>query len=184
VDSLVVCSGCLHSTARYTRARSWGSYEGNLRRVIQSFKFEGLERLATPLSEFLTQCYVQHFSEIDWIVPVPLHPRRTRQRGFDQTLILAKSLSTRVGIPLLRCIRRSRYTAPQFGLDHVRRRQNVRGAFEVMKRSELEGRSVLLVDDVMTTGATVEEISGVLLRDSEPKEVQVLTVARVSKIVL
>ena len=141
-------------------------------------------RLAAPLSEFLRQCQEQYFSDIDWIVPVPLHPKRVRQRGFDQTLLLATSLSHQACIPLLQCVRRRRNTAPQFGLDHAGRQRNVKGAFELRKRHALEGRKVLIIDDVMTTGATVEEISRVLLHDSELREVQVLTVARVSKIVL
>jgi ComF family protein len=178
-----VCARCRNGGFRFHEARSWGLYEGDLRRVIQAFKFEGQSRLAAPLSDFLRECQSGNFPEADWIIPVPLHPRKRRERGFDQTSLLAESLSKKAGIPLAPCIRRIRYTQPQFGLDHLSRRRNIRGAFELNQRWTLDNKRVLLVDDVMTTGATVEEICRVLQLEARTKEILVLTVARVAKLI-
>jgi len=182
LESHALCSSCREGSFRFSEARSWGLYEGELRRVIQAFKFDGHLRLVAPLADFLRQCQSEHFSNPDCIVPVPLHPKRRRQRGFDQTLLLAKSLSAKANIPLLRCIRRARNTVPQFGLNHEDRRRNIKGAFELTKGQGLEGKSILIVDDVMTTGATVEEMCRVLQTKAKPDDVRVLTVARVSKL--
>lgn len=182
LESYAFCHSCRQGSFRFSEARSWGLYEGKLRRVIQAYKFDGHLRLFAPLSDMLRECQSEYFSDSDWIIPVPLHPKRRRQRGFDQTLLLARSLSAKTNIPLLRCVKRTRNTAPQFGLNHEDRRQNIRGAFELIKRQSLEGKRILIVDDVMTTGATVEEICGVLQAGAKPEEIQVLTLARVSKV--
>lgn len=176
-----VCSQCRDGSFRFEKARSWGSYEGELRRLIQAFKFEGYSRLAAPLSDLLRDCQSEYFSDAEWIVPVPLHPERRRKRGYDQTLLLARSLSAKAGIPLSRCIRRTRNTQPQFGLDHISRRRNVRGAFELVHSKRLDGTRILIVDDVMTTGATVNELCRVLQKAISPKELWVLTAARVAR---
>ncbi len=181
-EAQTLCSLCSQGNYRFSEARAWGLYEGELRRVIQAFKFEGYMGLAVPLSDFLRQCQLVHFPDSDWIIPVPLHPKRKRQRGFDQTLLLAGSLSVRARIPLVQCIRRTRNTAPQFGLNHWERSRNVRGAFRLTQKEGLEGARILIVDDVMTTGATVEEMSRLLQETVKPADVQVLTVARVSKL--
>lgn len=183
LDLHAICSGCREGRFSFSKARAWGLYEGELRRIIQAFKFEGYSRLAAPLSDLLLDCQVKNFGDADWILPVPLHPKRRRERGFDQTLLLAKSLSHKADIPLARCLHRTRYTLPQFGLDHESRRRNIREAFKLSRYHELTGKRVLIVDDVMTTGSTVEEISRVLRRWVKPKDVQVLTIARVSKLV-
>jgi ComF family protein len=181
-ESYGFCSICREGgSAVYDEARSWGLYEAELRRVIQAFKFDGHLRLAEPLSDLLRQCQEEYSSAADCIVPVPLHPKRRRERGFDQTLLLARSLSAKMRVPLLRCVRRRRNTVPQFGLNHRERRRNIKGAFELTSRQEVEGSRILIVDDVMTTGATVEEICRVLKR-ANPEAIGVLTVARVSKV--
>jgi ComF family protein len=113
---------------------------------------------------------------------VPSHPKRRAQRGYDQTLILGKSLAKGTGIPLFRSLSRKQNTAPQFGLDWDERRRNVRGAFALRQAHKLAGKRILLVDDVMTTGATVQEICRVLRGQSDVKSIDVLTVARVEKL--
>ncbi len=116
--------------------------------------------------------------DFDWIVPVPTHPRRRRERGYDHTALLAKGLSRRLNLPVFKGVRRIRHTAPQFGLDRADRRGNLRGAFAVSRPERLRGASILLVDDVMTTGATVDEISRTLRRDAGVAGIVVLVVAR------
>lgn len=101
----------------------------------------------------------------DAIVPVPLHIARLRWRGFNQAVLLARPLARSWRIPLEPlALRRSRPTAPQVGLGEVERRRNIAGAFEIRDAAAIRGRRVLLVDDVFTTGATVEECSRVLLK--------------------
>src|SRR4030042_1209375 len=114
---------------------------------------------------------------LDLLIPVPLHPQRLRERGFNQALLLAKELSRRTGIPYFKTIlKKKKPTPPQVNLSGVEREKGLRGAFHVVEKEELLGRSVLLVDDVYTTGATVNECSKVLVKGGAGK-VDVLTLA-------
>jgi ComF family protein len=148
--------------------------------MVQKFKYgrkvslgKSLGRLMTQgCEEFLRECHV------DLIIPVPLHAKRLRWRGFNQSLLLARQVSRLYGVPVdpfTLC--RARETAPQTELSEDERRKNVRGAFATSAEKSLKGRSVLLVDDVYTSGATVNECSRVLIRDGA-REVTVLTLAR------
>ena len=114
-------------------------------------------------------------------MPVPLHPSRRKQRGFDQTLLLSRPLSSWLNVRKFLGLSRVRPTRAQFGLDHRQRRLNVRQAFVLKSKKELAGKTVLLVDDVMTTGATVCEISRVLKREGRVERVRVLTLSRVAR---
>jgi ComF family protein len=112
----------------------------------------------------------------DLLVPVPLHPRRLKERGFNQALLLAKAFPDK---PLAReVLIRVRHTMPQSGLNPKERRENVKRAFTAPRPEEIKGKSVLLIDDVYTTGATVRECARIL-RQAGALEVAVLTVARV-----
>jgi ComF family protein len=182
LESAALCSYCREGIHGFNHARAWGPYAGNLRRVIQAFKYDGCRRLAAPLGTLLLQCYQTHFSRIDWIIPVPSHPKRRAQRGYDQTLILGKSLAKDTGVLLFRHLSRKRNTAPQYGLDLDQRRRNVRGAFALRQAARLAGKKVLVVDDVMTTGATVQEICSLLQGNSKVKSIDVLTIARVARL--
>ena len=113
----------------------------------------------------------------DAISPVPLHATRRREREFNQAAVLAEFLASRTGKPLLPCLRRTRYTTTQTRLDRQERMENLRGAFSVRHASEVIGRHLLLIDDIFTTGSTVEECSRVL-RNAGAASVRVLTVAR------
>ncbi|MGB7949152.1 MAG: ComF family protein [Candidatus Binatia bacterium] len=122
--------------------------------------------------EFLAECHV------DLIVPVPLHPKRLRWRGFNQSLLLARQVSRKYDVPVDPfLLDRRRETLTQTELTEEERRRNVRGAFETDPKKSLKGRRVLLVDDVYTSGATVNECSRVLMR-AGAREVTVLTLAR------
>ena len=116
--------------------------------------------------------------DVDLMVPVPLHPKRLRWRGFNQSLLLARQVSRRYDVPVDPFVlERRRETVAQTQLTEEERRQNVRGAFEADPKKSLKGRRVLLVDDVYTSGATVNECSRVLMR-AGAREVTVLTLAR------
>jgi ComF family protein len=176
-----VCALCRAGPRSFDWARSAGPYEGQLRDVIRKYKFDGFQRLAYPLAERMLQAYSsnQEQFEASCIVPVPLHPKRRRERGFDQTLTLSRVLGSRLRLPVLPVVRRVRHTLPQFGLDRSERKKNVRRAFQVSGAEWIAGARLLLLDDVMTTGATVDEICRLLRETTQVREIMVLTVARV-----
>lgn len=180
LEHFAACSECRRGGRDFDFARSYGPYEGKLRRLIREFKFQGFCWLAAPLATLLEECYRGCAVDLDpqWIVPVPLHPRRKRERGFDQTLMLSRILSRRLGVPVFRGLVRSRYTSPLFGLDVSERKRVIRGAFALREGPPICGSDVLLLDDVMTTGTTVGEISRLLRQATGVKTIMVLTVAR------
>lgn len=163
----------------FEQARSFGSYEGALRALIQRFKYDGYRPLAKPLGRFLEQA-VERLSEqsLDLVVPVPLHRKRQRRRGFNQAELLAVEVARVRRIPLAvkDCVR-VRDTPPQTGLRAAERRKNVAGAFDVPHPERVRGRRVLLVDDVLTTGATASACAQAL-REAGAKGVWVATLAR------
>jgi ComF family protein len=116
--------------------------------------------------------------KVDAILPVPLHRLRLAERGFNQAVDLARPLARVRGVPLLyNALDRVRHTAPQFGLSVPQRRENIRGAFQVPRPHRVKGRRILLVDDIITTGATVAECAKVL-KKAGAAQVAVLALAR------
>jgi ComF family protein len=114
------------------------------------------------------------------LVPVPLHPRKRRERGFNQSELLAEAISARAGVPLVKdALVRRRETGTQTGLSAAARRANVRGAFAVRRRARIEGQRIVLLDDVYTTGATALACAQALLA-AGAREVRLLTLARVA----
>jgi ComF family protein len=175
-----LCSGCLTEERYFTKARALGPYEGLMEEAISRFKYRGSSRLAKVLGTLLAEYNDPDFpfSEFDLILSVPLHPQRLRQRGFNQSLLLARRISRMHSIPLdFTALQRSRPTQPQTQLSGSERQKNIRGAFEVRRPAVIAERHILLIDDVFTTGATVEECSRVLLK-AGAKQVDVLTLTR------
>ena len=175
------CGKCLLSPPPYERARAVGLYEGTLREVIHAMKYRPVFGLVRPLAELLSGQFAVHWSgrAPDALVPVPLHRLRLRRREFDQALALANGLGQAVGIPVWSdTLIRHTPTRSQIGLSATERRRNIRGAFRVQPDHSREGRSLLLIDDVYTTGATAQECARVLRRAGAAR-VDVYTVARV-----
>ena len=175
-----LCSQCLTEERYFTRARAIGPYEGLMADAIHRFKYQGASRLAKPLGTFLAEYKDPEFpfSDFDRILSVPLHPRRLRQRGFNQSLLLARCVSRTHSIPLdFTTLRRTRHTEPQTQLSGSERQKNIRGAFEVRRPEAISEKHILLIDDVFTTGSTVQECAKVLLK-AGAKRVDVLTLAR------
>jgi ComF family protein len=159
------CGACRAHPPPFDHARAVGCYAGPLRQAIHLFKYRGKMSLRRPL----LQLALGHFHELypqaayDAIIPVPLHPGRLRQREFNQAAVLAKGLARHLGSPLLeRVLARARQTRPQVELSGAERRRNVKDAFVVTAPARLAGHVVLLVDDVLTTGATVGEAAKAL----------------------
>lgn len=175
------CGRCRRGLAPFTRGASLGPYEGPLRAVIHELKYRGRRHAARRLARELAaqEAVRRAMSGADTLVPVPLHPRRLRQRGFNQAELLARELARCLGGAVAPgALVRRVDTAAQAGLTAAKRRANVRGAFACRRRALVAGRVVVLVDDVYTTGATARACAQVL-REAGAKEVRVLTVARV-----
>lgn len=181
-----LCGYCLMRSPYFERARAWACYpteaiEGHpLREVLQRFKYGRKLSLGKPLGRLMARDCAPFFHgcAFDVIVPVPLHPKRLRWRGFNQALVLARAVGRGWGVPVDPFILvRSRETPPQTQLAEEERRKNVRGAFALDQRKTVKGKIVLLVDDVYTSGATVNECSRALRRGGA-KGVCVLTLAR------
>lgn len=169
------CADCQSEAPPFDAARAAGVYGGTLRTAIHVYKYELVVALAKPLASFLTQHLELPFP-LDCLCPVPLHPTRERMRGFNQSLLLATSVSAQWGIPHEpHLLTRQQNTLPQMKLPRDERRANVRGAFAV--GGEVRGRSIGLLDDVYTTGSTLAECSRMLKR-AGAERVMVITLAR------
>ena len=160
-------------------AAAVGEYEGSLRDIIHALKYEGRRSIAAPLGALMRSAGAEVLRGADVVVPVPLHPRRQRARGFNQ----ADDLSRVLGLPVLPLLRRVRYTTSQIELPKDERHRNVRDAFELSRAPGAglgaPGSIVVIVDDVSTTGATLEACA-LVLKAAGAKEVRALTAARVA----
>ena len=151
-------TGCVqHGSSRFVIAGP--AYDPTLERILRAFKYEGATRLAPWIAALLPEPPGRGLPS--WremvLAPVPLHPSRRAARGFDQALLLAETASASWGIPVVRALERVREHPAQATLDAARRRVNVRGAFRCADPRAIEGRPVLLLDDVVTTGSTLLE---------------------------
>lgn len=175
-----MCGMCQSHPPAFDLARSFFSYASPVASIIRSFKFHG-EFRAGPrfLGNLLERGWMpRKIRDVDAVVPVPLHWWRRRERGYNQSRLLARALSRHVGAPLIaRKLIRTRYTAQQALLTTKKRRQNVRGAFKVRHKNAFAHLHVLLVDDVMTSGATADECAR-MLKKAGAGRVSVLTLAR------
>ena len=173
------CAACRSDPPDFDMARAWGPYQGELRELLRAYKYRNLRPLAGPMAGLLGEVFdLQFSSSFDWIVPVPLHQERLKGRGYDQALLLGRSLSKKTGIPVLRGIKRKKKTLPQYGLSSNQRKLNTAGAFAIDKRVHLEECSLLVLDDVFTTGSTVSSLCRCLRKSLPVKFIGVLTVAR------
>jgi ComF family protein len=173
------CALCRRGLRGFDAAYCFGAYEGALRRLIHLFKYEKVQTLAGPLSDLLAAAMPRD-QRFDAIAPAPLHWRRRWLRGFNQAELLARRLSKRTGIPMLRALRRVESTRTQAGLSNTARRGNVARAFRARRGAAIEGKRILLVDDVMTTGSTAAACA-LALKRAGAERVALLTVARVDR---
>lgn len=167
------CAG-LHPALRVVRSAVW--YEGWPRKAITQFKYEGESARARHLAELLVPM-VDDFPADAMLTPVPLHRRRERDRGYNQAAFLAEALARPTGRHTSQVLARAEETRQQVGLAAEQRRANVLGAFAIREGADARGRSFVLIDDVMTTGATLGECAAVLDR-AGAAFVGALTVAR------
>lgn len=174
-----LCGRCLIESYSFSKAGSVALYDGKLIDIIYEFKYRGKLGLGGFLSGLLAGGMPYGADELDVIVPVPLYIKKLRSREYNQSAVLAVNLAKSIGVKHdLFSLRKVRDTKPQFELQKEdERRRNVKGAFSVMNGDVFSGKSVLVVDDVFTTGSTSDECARALLK-AGASEVRVLTVAR------
>jgi ComF family protein len=170
-----LCPRCRRSRRAVDRARAIGEYDGALREIIHALKYDGRRSLAAPLAALMRDRGAEVLAGAQWVVPVPLHASRTRDRGFNQAADLARLL----GLPVCRALARVRATPAQTALPAAQRHRNVRGAFGPTREADrLREATVVLIDDVSTTGATLDACARAL-KTAGVFEVRALTAARV-----
>jgi ComF family protein len=174
------CGRCRRGRQPFAAGASLGPYEGPLRVVVQQLKYHGRRRAAARLAGLLVDDAAARplVATSDLVVPVPLHPRRLRERGYNQSALVGRELARLAGVGWCEgALVRRRDTPPQAGRSAAERRRNVEGAFVVRRRSAIDGRVVALVDDVVTTGATARACARALA-SAGASEVRLLTLAR------
>jgi ComF family protein len=178
VDEGYRCELCRVRRPHITAGRAIGDYDGPLRAIVHALKYDGRRSIARPLSALLRRHAGPILSNADVVVPVPLHWSRQWRRGFNQ----AHELAVGLGLPVRSALTRRRHTRSQTGLSAEQRTANVRDAFVVSRRAgRLDALCVVVVDDVSTTGATLEACARVL-KEEGAREVRTLTAARVATV--
>jgi competence protein ComFC len=174
------CSNCGDRQFHFQCCVSPYRARGVVRDLVHRFKYGKEFHLRWPLADLAATAFDDDRLlgvNIDALVPVPLHPTRQREREFTQAEAIAELLARRTGIPLCKAIRRIRYTTTQTQLDREERRENLRDAFSVREPAPVQGRHLIIVDDVFTTGSTVEECARILHR-AGAASIRAVTIAR------
>ena len=175
-----LCDACATSPPRYGQLRTVALYQTTLQVAIHLFKFEKKKVFAHHLIQLInahipTDCSIAAY---DFVLPIPIHKKRMRERGFNQATLLADGIAKVEGVPVLTdALVRKRHTIAQSSLDSAARQQNIVGAFEVRNPDIISGKRLLVIDDVFTTGATIREAVSELWT-ADPAEIDVLTLAR------
>jgi len=177
-SSELFCQRCQQSAPAIDGVRSVAFFEPPLRQAVHALKYRGLRSLAAPLAGLMAVYWRRDSLPAGVIVPVPLHRSRLRERGYNQAALLARALGAEIGLPVREdWLVRTRATLPQVELDASERKKNVADAFQCRNSDAVAGRRVLLIDDVCTTGATLESCS-LALREAGAQSVWAFTLAR------
>lgn len=172
-----LCARCERDPLSLERIHSVFLFQGPLRVAVHRLKYRNGRAVAGPLGRLMAEWWEEQQIPVDVIVPVPLHPRRLRERGYNQATLLAQVLGRRMERPVrAKAVERVRHTRSQMRLDAAERRSNVAGAFQCLD-DRISGRKVLLIDDVCTTGATLDACAKAL-QEAGATWVQALTLAR------
>jgi ComF family protein len=173
------CMMCRLGLKGYDTVYTFGSYEDTLRELIHLFKYGSVRPLAKPLAALCARA-IPFEHAFDVVAPMPLHWRKRWTRGYNQSELLAREIGRRRDVPVKNLVRRVKSTAAQAGLSNSKRRLNVQGAFALRKGVNVKGLRILLVDDVLTTGATASACARVLKR-AGAKHVAIAAVARTDR---
>ena len=159
------CANCAHRELHFECAVAAFRSRGIVRKLVHEFKYSSQLHLRRPIAEWLSETLDDprlHGRRFDMVVPVPLHPARKRERGFNQAEALAELFCARAGLPMMTALERIRYTTTQTAFDRAERMENLRDAFRLRAKTNVQGLRVLLIDDVLTTGSTLSECARVL----------------------
>ncbi|HEX4638825.1 MAG TPA: ComF family protein [Chthoniobacterales bacterium] len=165
ITSAFACANCAHRTLYFETAVAAYRARGIARHVILNFKYGRQIHLRHLIARWLVAAFDDERlrdRDFDVIIPVPLHPARQRERGFNQAALLAEWLSAHLSVPFLPALQRIHYTTTQTAFDRAERMRNLRGAFRLRKKADVRELRVLLIDDVLTTGSTLSECARVL----------------------
>lgn len=177
----ILCLDCKRKKYSFEFSRSTGIYDKVLKKCIHLFKYYGEKKLAKPLGKLMVDSLVKNDEfkrKIDLIIPVPLHRNDLKKRGFNQSVLLGKVTGDYLSIPVRENVLVKKKLTPfQINLSKKERKINILGAFSVEKPEEIKGQNILILDDVFTTGATVEECTKELMK-ARAKNIFVLTLAR------
>jgi ComF family protein len=174
------CANCEHRILHFDAAVAAYRSRGLVRKLVHEFKYGRQRHLRHPLAGWLGETMSDlrlRGRSFDMIVPVPLHPARERERGFNQATLLAELLSSSIGVPLRSVLERVRYTTTQTAYDRSERMENLHDAFRLRKKMNVRELRVLLIDDVLTTGSTLSECARVL-KEAGAISVHAATAAR------
>lgn len=172
------CAMCRHNPRHFDRVRSVFSYQGEVRRALYRLKFGHAQYMAPYLAAYLADTYLADPVAVDLVVAVPMHAVRRRRRGYNQSHLIARSFAERLRLSYSRtAVRKTRATDAQTHLSMADRQTNLKGAFAV-DSAEVAGKSVLVIDDILTTGATLSEVADAL-KQAGAVHVYGLTVANV-----
>jgi ComF family protein len=176
-----LCGSCRRGLYAFDFARAYATFEDPLKEIIHHFKYQSRRSLAHPLALRLAAVYRENASafDVNLVIAIPLHRSREAERGFNQATELARHFCRETSLPLLeRVLQRIRATQIQAGLSRRERRINLKGAFQVTQPEKLSGKKILVIDDVFTTGATLNECAKILKHHGAAR-VCLLTLARV-----
>ena len=171
------CEMCIGGKHIYTKSRSAFVYEGKVSGAILNFKFHNAKYYCKPFAHYLAQLYQDYKYDCDVVIPVPIHSSRLKERGYNQSELIAKHFCKILSLPLdTTSLVKIKKTKNQAELDFKQRQTNLDGAFKVTDKNQIKGKKVLIVDDVYTTGATIDCCATELFK-SGAKQVLALTVA-------
>ncbi len=159
------CANCAHRVLHFEAAVAVYRSRGVVRKLMHDFKYQHHLYLRHPVADWLVETLDDprlKGRRFDRVIPVPLHPARKRERGFNQAELLAELFAARAGLPMKSDLERIRYTTTQTAFDRAERMENLRDAFRLRKKADVRGLRVLLIDDVLTTGSTLSECARVL----------------------
>ncbi len=177
-NSQSVCRVCQKTPLNVAPIRATFLFQGAIRDIIHALKYRGARNILPPLAEPMAEAWRYHKMESDLLIPVPLHANREAERGYNQSILIARTLGSQIGIPVAEgVLTRVRNTLSQTKLNQAERKKNVSDAFAYSAATQLDGKCVTLIDDVATTGATLEACAVVLVSNGA-KRVNAFTLAR------
>ena len=173
------CGQCRKNTSIYAFFSSFPYSNPTVKNLIRKLKYGRVNKIAVMLGDELSDYFLKMSLKIpadSVIVPIPLHKNRLRERGFNQSEAIAKSLSEKLKIPVLAALKKIKITPDQTELSGAERRQNLKGVFSVINPERIKSKNIILVDDVKTTGSTLEEAARTL-KKTGAKRIFALTIA-------